>query len=492
MSTRPAADGYQRVIINVFYLLAAQHVGLLARFVLVVAAAIYLGPALYGLFQVASAWYLAMLPLAGGGMQFILSREIGRNAEIGRQIVFPALLVRLALALSTATVCFFSGWLFDDGDGFRVLLGVLALALIGRSIALWANAVFTAHQSSRYNFILQLIFRIAEAAAALLTLSAGYGVVALAFVHAISWWMQALAGLWVLHYRFGELRPVWQPSVMMRLFLSGIPLALVLFLITWQLQGPLVLFKQLLPDADEIGRLALTFQIFLTLGSLAWVVGNACLPALSATKDVAAIRQRFLSLIMRIGILAGAIFALTGWAFGKSIVVLVFGPAYQQTGVLLGPALLLFTPLFIGNNLWQTLVAQSRVRDGLICALQGAVVTTLAVWVLTHAFAGLGAIIGTGIGLSTWVVCLLRRAHGVPTGDDGRRVSLALGLSAGALAVYFALAPFIQAITFIGVMSTLATASWLLVFSADERRMLKGIARRKRRHRYRTSTNEPL
>jgi O-antigen/teichoic acid export membrane protein len=479
MTSRPASDGFRLVVINALYLVGVHNIALLTRFALAVAAAIYLGPALYGMYLVAYALYLTMLPLAGGGLQFILSREIGRDADAGGRIVFPSLLVRLGLALITAFICFFSGWIFDDRDGFRLLMAVFALALIGRSIAVWVNAVFTAHHLSRYNLALELIFRIAEVVVAVFVLSAGYGVVVLALVHAASWWTQAIAGLWVMQRRFSHLYPVWQPSLMARLLRSGIPLALILFLITWQLQGPIVLFKWLAPSAVEVGQLALSFQIFLTLGGLSHAVSHAVLPALSAAADFEDAERRFLSLATRVGILAGTIFALTGWAFGTPLIVSVFGAAYEATGTLMGPVLLLFTPLFIGDSLWQTFVARLQARIGLICALQGALVSTLAVWILASVFAGLGAIIGAGIGLSIWVVCLLHRSQWSPAGGDGRRIGLALGLSAGALAAYFALASLLmKPLAFIGVTVSLLIFSWLLVFSANDRRMLKGIALR--------------
>ena len=472
----------RRVLVNSLYLVVARNIGMLARLVLVVAAAFYLGPADYGLFQVGYAWYLVLLPLAGGGLQLILGREIGRDAEAGRSIILPSLLIRTGLALTAALLCVLGGMLLEDGDRFRLLIEVFAIALFGRSIASWADAVFTAHHASRYNFRLALVFRMMEAILALTVLIAGQGIIALALVHAICWWLQALAGLGLLFARFRPAQMHWAPERMAGLLWHGLPLALTLLLIAWQIQGPLVLYKPLSVDAESAGELALAFQVFQMSATLAWAVGAAALPALSAA-DSGEDRHAFISAMVRYGIVGGTALALGAWALGSVLIETLFGPAYAGAGTMLGPALLLFIPTFIGNNIWQAFIAESRIAAALRCALVGAIASTAAVVPLSILFAAPGSIAGTGIGLTIWVICLLVEAHRYGMWrpfDAGLGIALGLLSSSLSLALYLALAPSQALLAFCGAILLLAAAGWKLVANDHERRAIRSLMRMKR------------
>ncbi len=98
----------------------------------------------------------------------------------GAKVVARTLALRTLLTVSTAIACGGIGWFIESPSEVRKLLLVFSFALVGRSVSHWTNSIFTAYESSKYNFQQEAIFRLVEVAAGLIVVFAGGSVVALA------------------------------------------------------------------------------------------------------------------------------------------------------------------------------------------------------------------------------------------------------------------------------------------------------------------------
>lgn len=463
---------YRRVGISALYLSAGQYVGVLNRIILLVAAAFYLGPELYGMYQVGQAWYLAWLPVAGGGLQFLLAREIGYDPNASVRIVFPTLLLRLGLVSLAAAGCLVTAPLFQEGRPW-ILLAIFAMALGGRSIASWCTAVFNAHQYARYELSLALRFRLLETVAAVLALVMGQGILVLATIHALSWWLQAGAGLWLVHTRVCALKPVWAPATLWHLLVRGAPLSLGALTIAWQMQGPLLIFNRYAETGEHVGHLALLMQVFSMAAIACLSFAVALLPALSAEQNTGGGNNRFVALVLRIGIVLGTYLMLAGWAIGNLIIETLFGEQFLGDPLLIGLALALTTPFFFGNTLWQAFIAHRRVAAGVACGLGGAVVSTGAVLVLVQRYGNLGAVCGAGLGLTIWASSLFCLSPCPPNRAERHAILLASGLWLSAMACYLAIAPQWRSFTLCALTLAVGFASWSFVLLPEERRSLR-------------------
>lgn len=401
--------GIRSILVNTAYLSFARSLTGIARIVYAVLLARLLGAEIYGFFNYGLSWYLIFIPLAALGLDSILIREIGRDRGKAATLLADTLALRALATLLVAVGCFTVGYYIDSDANSRNLLAIFSFALLGRSMAVWCQVVFTAYESSRLVFRQELVFRLLEVVLGIGAVLSGYGIIVVAAIHAGCWWLQGITGQFlVLRYleKF-KFRPNW--SRLRRLVLLGLPFLMASFLFGWLLQGALVLYRHIHGIDGNLGQLAMALQAMFILSSIAVAVTGPALPVLSRSIDRGdSNSDRYISVALRGGILMGGLLAIAGFSLGDWVVQLVLGDSYENTANLLPWALLLITPLFLSGALGSVIIARGQYWLALLPYACGAFVFTIAAPLLILYYKSDGALVALAIGLlSTVIVDLL-------------------------------------------------------------------------------------
>jgi len=401
-------QGIKSIVVNAGYLLGAHGIAVLCRGVYAIALAHLLGPEIYGLFTYGMSWYLAFLPLTYLGLNSIMAREVGRDRKRGGALIGQALGLRVVVTLGAAAACAAGGWLVEDAPAMRWALAVFAVALVGRGLAIWATGVFTAYEASRYAFGQQGLFRVVETVIGVGVVLAGGGLLGVATVHAVTWWLQAAMSVALIHRHLTPVRLGWDNRVIGKLLRKGIPIGLLTVLEGWLVQGPLVLFRHGGGTENSLGQLALAMQALFILGGVGAVLGASGLPVLSrAVMRGDGKEHLFADGMLRAGLLFGAVAGLAGMALGPWVVALIFGERYAEAGRLLGPVLWLLIPLMWSSALLPVLFARGRAWPAAAWAAAGALVMSVSLPALASSHGAPGAVLAAGIGLAVGAVGLV-------------------------------------------------------------------------------------
>jgi O-antigen/teichoic acid export membrane protein len=452
-----SGHGVESIAKNAGYLFGSTALTSVVRFFYVIALAHYLGPELYGLLGYGISWYLAFLSITGLGIFTILSKEIGRDKSRGVWIASATLTVRSLATIICALACGILGWLLESKPEVRILLIVFSVALIGRSIAMWTQAVFTAYEANQYTFRLQVIFRTFEVVVGVTLLIVGQGALTVAIVHAISWWSQALGGLIVAQRRLLAVRlnKSWQD--LKYIVSQGIIIGLGVIMAGWLLRGPLVLFRHFGGSENSLGQLALAMNCLGIVASVPVAAAMASLPVLS--RSVA--RRDGKELIytettIRIAMIFGTVAGLAGLGAGPQVVDLIFGSRYLEAGYLLGLVMWLSIPFSCATTINRVYWARGEYFLPMVCSGVGASVFTLCMPLLVANMSAVGALLATGAGMGVWALSLIWVL--ARTGDLDFRQALLRPLAI----IFFSLGVFLA---FKMLSSWLALlASWIALF----------------------------
>jgi O-antigen/teichoic acid export membrane protein len=400
--------GIKSIARNTVYLFSVSAVNFVTRFIYVVVLAHYLGPKLYGIINYGISWYLSFLSLSLLGIFAILSREIGRDKSRGAWIASLTFTLRIFTALIAAVFCGVCGWFIENNLEVRFILIVFSIGLVGRSVSLWTDAVFTAYEESRFSFKIHLLFRTLEACIGTGLLLIGGGAKSVVVVHAISWWFQALSGLRITILRLVTLRFHLSWQDLKYLLYQGIPLGLGAVSVNWLQSGPLVLFRHLGGSENSLGQLALAIQAFVIVAGVSIAAGNASLPILSrsiARQDGKVLL--YVETTIRVALIFGTAVGLAGLGAGPWLVNLVFGTRYLEAGYLLGFAIWLLIPYTCGTMITRAYIARGEFFLPTVCSGLGALVMTLIMPWLIAAMNTSGEIVAVGTGMTLWALSLM-------------------------------------------------------------------------------------
>lgn len=472
--------GVRSILKNSAYLAALHSINSAARAVYAAVLAIYLGPVAYGIFNYGTAWYLAFLPLAFFGIDIYLSRTVSKSPFKAMAIVSNSFLLRLILTLGTALISILSAWYFEADPATRMLILIFSVALVGRSLAVWVTSVATAYERVQITFKAETIARLLEVSVGLTLALLGTNIIVLAVIHALSWWGQAVTGMVLLRRNVIKFHAAWQPGIQRILLLRGWPLALGAFLISWMLQGTLIVFRNAGGSGHELGQLALTMQAFIFLAGLPTVLANAALPVLIRTVAREDGKERFfLEVILRVSFLLGTALAILAHILGPIIVAALFGDRFREAGQLLGPILWLVIPFSASGVMWQVQLAHDKISTALFALAAGGLCLAISVAILTPKMGALGAIIGAGAGLLLWMFLMIIISYS--TAKINVRVSVFIPLLAilCAASIFFYFSPsYPVAATAVSLLLMLGLFAMLGGVTKEEYSMLKRIFRR--------------
>ena len=463
------------------YASTARLVAIVARAIYVVVIAKQLGPELYGLFNYGLSWYLLFLPLGIIGIDGVIVREIGRRAGGAAAVVENSLMLRVASSVLAAIACLVIGLWFDGTELVRNLMWIFAVALVGRALAAWSNAVFRGSEASQFVLGHEIFFRLLDVVLGLVLLFHGYGLVALAGVHAACWLAQGFVSLGYVRRRFFARTSL--PSGGMgprQLIVGGLPFVVWALISGWLQQGPLVLWRNLYGDGVDLGQLALAVQIYLLVGSVVAELGGAAIPVL--TRSVAredGKTRRFGEAALRVAWLLSGLLTIGAVTLGSWLLDLFFGTDYGAVGPLLPWTTLLLGLHFCIQALWGLQVARAQYRTVIAAAAGGAAVFSLGFAPAVAWFGLHGAFATLAMG---YLILLAAQLHMLKRTDalDWRAASLRPLVAVGfALLLTVLLLPLgrLPALV-VGLVVLAALSLWLDVVSpAQVRRVLAARSR---------------
>ena len=126
-----------------------------------------------------------------------------------------------------------------------------------------------------------MLFRPLEAVLGSVILLLGGGIVEIALLHTGISWLQALRGLWLVATHFVRLRFHWHRSDLLCMLQQGLLITLAGLGTTLLIQGPLVLYRQVVESAAALGQMALVLQILSFVVVVPLSVSTVAMPILS-------------------------------------------------------------------------------------------------------------------------------------------------------------------------------------------------------------------
>jgi O-antigen/teichoic acid export membrane protein len=430
-----------------------------------------LGSELYGAYNYALSWYLIFLPLGVFGIDNILVREIGRDREGSKPMIGQTLYLRGLSSLVFALTSIAAGWWLNQDPGIRHLLVIFGIALCGRSLSLWCQAIFIANEFHATILKLELTFRVAEVVLGTTAILLGYGVIAVASIHAACWIGQAIVSLVIILSRSWPVDSRPSFKVIGHLLILGAPFVLISFANSWLAQGPIIAFRHYEGIDQSLGQLALGLQAFYILGLIASQMSGPALPVLSRSADRRDQKaEKFISVVLRVGVLMIGVLAIAGLTLSEWVIDLLFGSSYRRTAELLPWTLVLVPLVFLKTSLISTIAAHGRYWPIFYAQAAGALLFTLSIPYLIGSFEDVGAVWAMGIGLITGIsiqLAILRAYHRLNLPRDLIRAGFAV---ITAFAVCWFVTPLGNFIAFIAGLSALAATTMALnVFDKKER-----------------------
>jgi O-antigen/teichoic acid export membrane protein len=424
-------------------------------------------------------WYLAFLPFTGFGIAVLLAREIGRDKKSGDKFMSLTLSLRGCVAVSAALACGSFGWFLESKSEVKSLLIVFSIALIGRSIALWAASVFNAYEANKYTLLLKGIFRTFEVVVGISILIAGGGIVAVATVHAISWWLEAVSGLVLCGRNFEVVRLNWSWHGLKYILANGLPIGIGFVLMNWLHRGVIVLSRHMTISDNSLGQLALAMQVFVIICSIPIAINAASLPVLSRSvmrkdgKDLI-----FVKAMIRSAFIFGGFLGLAGLGGGVWLVNIVFGARYQMAGYLLGFTLWLIIPWTCANAIWRVYLARGQFFLSTLCAGTGALLFTLIIPWSVSTMDTPGAVFAAGMGMGVWALTLIWLLARSDDLDVKATIFRPLILVLFALGIFFALKSVNVWIALLTSWAVILCGALLFgVITEDERHLLHSLKR---------------
>ena len=435
--------GIRSILRNAIFLLGGRWLNAAVRFIYVLLLTRYLSPGRYGLLNFGMAWYITFMALAGLGMDVLIGRGVGKATESGRKIVSQTFGIRVWACIAVALLSSMAALVTEPEPEIRRLLYVFSLALIGRSMSVWTDGVFIAHEKAIYSLKLHAVFRPLEVVLGIIVMASGGDILSLAAIQTASWWLQAGVGIYLLKKLRIDLERLAPFKVLVQILRQGAPVMIGNIMTAWMLQGPVVMYRHLSGDTYSLGQFALSMQIFIVVSHMPVVINSAALPVLSRSverrdgKDLV-----YLNTMIRLSIVLGTLATICAFSIGPQIVEIIFGQNYQAAGRLIGPVSILLAPWTIGGSIARTAYAKGRFIEPTVCAATGAVTLVVGMSVLADGVGAQGAVIAAAAGMSVWALGMIAwftRSYGL---DLKQAIITPLTLSILTGAVYLILIPY--------------------------------------------------
>lgn len=353
-SKRQQRIGVRSIAYNAGFLVFSRIAEKAIRFVYVIILARYLGPELLGLYNYGLANYLILLPLAFWGIGILLSIRLSSIQENEDQIITTALALRLLTSVIATAICFFIGWIGkNDLITFQVV-AVFSVALFARSIAIWSRDCFTAKENSQYSAGLEITFRLLEFISGTAFLISGSGLLGLCFIHAACWFLEGLAGLFLVWKHYGVSLKGFSKKLFFQLAGEALPVTINVFFFTSLLQIGFIVLKEIAEDKQALGYYSIAFQLVVNTVLIPVAFGKAAMPVLSRANNRGLNETVvFLQMMLKICVIFSTVLVGIIIVFNVPLIRLLFGENYlnsSQPLVLCAMAMMPYYALTFSNN----------------------------------------------------------------------------------------------------------------------------------------------
>jgi O-antigen/teichoic acid export membrane protein len=340
------------------------------------------------------------LSIAKFGLPSLLIREIARRRENPEQVIG---LVNAALGLTTI--------LSAAAIGLMLAVGVLlnypsilfrALALAGLALGIEAiatviEASFRGREEMEWSAAVITAMDGAFLVLALLTVPIRATIDGLMVAYLASRILSLAVGVWIYRSRFGKLHPTIDKRLWSSLFKASLPFGITNGLSTVYVRIDVV-FLSYLATSAIVGLYEAANNLTMRLNIVARTVNIALYPFLASefAKDKQSL-QRYTGRTIRLLVILGALIAAVLWAFGDSIVVLVYGSKFVGA-IQAVKWLALIIPLrFIDTSLEVALSASNREGKRAMAVLVAALTNLVLNFILIPTYQIMGAVYATVI-----------------------------------------------------------------------------------------------
>ena len=467
--------GHRAIGSNTGFIFASQTIGSILRALYAVLLARTLGPELFGLLNYGLGWYAAFLAIANLQLESYMSREIALAPAKVSEVLSKAMTLRIFSTTLIFVVAVASVIASGEDSLLTNVLLIYAVAMAGRSAAMWCTSAFISRETTRPAFKVEVVFRVAEVLFGISVLLMGFGLSEIALIHALSWWGQAIYGYLLVrrHLSVVRFRPHLREQI--ALFRTVLPVAVASIGASWLMQGPFVLFKDKASVASDLGIVALVLQTYVLVSGIPLALSRTALPALSRTvarsddKDAL-----FLGLVLRAAFPGSTALILGAATAGTWVVPLIFGDSYRAAGLHLAYGMILVLPFGVANIANQILVAHDRTWRAMSSAVVGAASMTVLVLFMPAGGAIDKYFLCIFAGISVWSIvalALLSRSVTVNWTQCLVKPMLASGLS---IALYYLLVGAIGSWgSLFAAMLVLLAAQWIFdIVEREERATL--------------------
>jgi O-antigen/teichoic acid export membrane protein len=474
-----ATPGYRPIGFNTGFIFASQTIGSILRAIYAAILARKLGPEFFGLMNYGLGWYATFLAVANLQLESYMSRQIALNRASASAVLSNAMTLRIFSTIAALIVAVVLAASPGHGRLLSTVLVIYAIAMAGRSAAMWCSSAFISQESASQVFKVEVTFRFVEVVLGIAALLMGYGLIEIAAIHALSWWAQAIVQFLMVrsHLQAVHFRPDRREQL--AVFRTVLPVAAASIAAAWLMQGPFVLFKAKALVASDLGVVALVLQIYVLVVGIPVALGRAALPALSRTvartdsKDAL-----FLGLVLRAAIAGTTALIIGAATAGAWAVPLIFGEAYRSAGLHLPYGMMLVLPFGVGTIANQILIAHDKTWQAMVSAALGATAMTLfAVTLMPVGGAAAVYFLCIFAGTSVWAIAALAVLSRRVTVKWRQCLVMPAIASAASLGVYYLLVSAIGAWGSL-VVSLLVLLAGQWIFNIVERHELAQLSPR--------------
>jgi O-antigen/teichoic acid export membrane protein len=336
--------------------------------------------------------------IARFGLPSLLIREIARRRENPEQVDS---LVNAALGLTTVLSAAAIGLMLAVGvllDYPSILFRAFVLAGLALGIEAMATMVeasFRGREEMEWSAAVIAVMEGGFLALALLAVLLRAAIDALMVAYLASRIISLAVGVWIYRARFGKLRPTIDKRLWSSLLKASFPFAITNGLSSVYIRIDIV-FLSYLATSAVVGLYEAANNLTMRLNIVARTVNIALYPFLSSefAKDKQSL-QRYTGRTIRLLVIPGTLIAAVLWAFGDSIVVLVYGSKFVAA-IQAVKWLALIIPLrFIDTSLEVALSASNREGKRARAVFVAALTNLLLDFILIPTYQMMGAVYAT-------------------------------------------------------------------------------------------------
>ncbi|MTJ14888.1 flippase [Anabaena sp. UHCC 0187] len=358
----------------------------------------YLGPEKFGIYNYAIAFVSMLTPLSTLGLEQISIRNIIRDPQEKNQVLGTAFVLKFIGGLVTLTLTICGIGLLRPGDiSIRSLVGLIAIGTLFQAFDT-IDFFFQSQQQSKYTvfargtaFALSSIGKIVLIQiqaplimfAGIWSIELGFGAVGLVFAYHLQ---GHIIRNWRYNFNYAKklLKDSWT------LIFSSIVIMIYMRL-------DQIMLGQMIGD-QEVGIYSAAVKISELWYFIPISIANSAFPAILEGKKISEkiYYQRLEKLLGLMSLLSYAV-ALPLCFISKDIVALLYGPGYEEAGLILTTHI--WTGIFVSSGLVRSLwtTTEGFMKFALASTTIGAVINVVLNYFFIKTYHGLGAAIATVI-----------------------------------------------------------------------------------------------